>query len=729
MTIPGRLADWLRTHPHALPLAALTIAAAFVFVLFISASATATGGHVVAPLDDSYIYFQYAKRLAQGHFYSYTGGDGYSTGVTSMLYPLLLAPFYLLGFTGEAFVAVVIALGGLLLTASGWLMYLLTRRATGHWAPALVAGLLVVLNGHVVWGYLSGMEIPLLITAALATVWLWSTPGREGLAAAAACVLVLARPEGLVFGVVLAGLLGLRVLLEGHRPGGLLASFRGRTWRVALYALGPVAVGAVPFLMNFVMTGRTVTNTGVAHSQLYDPFVSLSIVLERTAAHLHVFLARVMTSDVFPPSLTGVSQALAILTLLGFLVLCAQELGRRTVGAGAIALAAGLTMLAAEATIIPSIVHHFRYYMPYIVLGVFGLVVGMYSVLIRIPWRARLTAALTPAVLLVTPIAALPGWAATYAANTSDIRYQHMEMARVVNQRVPGDVLLGLNDVGAIAYFTDRSIFDVIGLTTNGVAEWSRHGEGTLWEMLERTPRRPDYLAVYPHWLKSFFETGTWRKLDSVRLKELSIAGEVQMDLLRPDWSLAGSGERMRSTPAPGLWRAVDVVDVADLVSERQHAYRPLPRTDGVYWGNNVVRALYLGDDDVMDGGRLALGGERMTVRVTPGAPLFIVRRSYSQEAFRVRVRVNGRDAGVWSAEASAPMPLDVAKALPWYADAQFPESRQPLALRYWREDTFQVPGVLITVPDTELEFTLEMEGVRRNPFRYSAYHYWFLQP
>jgi len=726
VSFPGRLADWLRTHPHALPLAVLAVAAAIVFILFISASAAATGGHVVAPLDDSYIYFQYAKRLAQGHFYSYSGSDGYSTGVTSMLYPLLLAPFYLLGFTGEAFVVVVIALGGLMLTASGWLMYLLTRRATGHWAPALVAGLLVVLNGHVVWGYLSGMEIPLLIMAVLATVWFWGAPGKEGLAAASACVLVLARPEGLVFGVVLVALLGLRVLLEGRRPGGLLA--RLPAWRVALYALGPVAVGSAPFLLNLALTGRTVSNTGVAHSHLYDPFASAFGFLERSAAHIYAFLARVMTGDFVPPSLTGVSEALAILALLGFLVLCVQELSRRTVGAGAIALVAGLTMLAAEATVIPSIVHHFRYYMPYIVLGVFGLMVGVYSVLIRIPWRSRFLL-LAPAVLLVTPVSALPGWATTYAANASDIRYQHIEMARVVNQRVPADALLGLNDVGAIAYFTDRPVFDVIGLTTNGVAEWSRHGEGTLWEMLERTPRRPDYLAVYPYWLRSFHQTGTWRKLDSVRLKELSIAGEVQMDLLRPDWSLAGSGDRMRSAPAPGLARVADVVDVADLVSERQHAYRPLPRTDGVYLGNNVVRALYESGDDVMDGGRLALGVERMTVRVTPGAPLLIVRRSHSREPFRVRVRVNGRDAGVWSAEASAPMPPDVAKALPWYADAQLPGSREPLTLRYWSEDVFQVPGALITTPETELEFTLEMEGVRRNSSRYSAYHYWFLQP
>src|SRR5262245_42523952 len=54
-------------------------------------------GHPAVPLDDAFIHFQYAKRLAQGHFFSYADGEGYSSGATSLLWPTLLAPLYLLG--------------------------------------------------------------------------------------------------------------------------------------------------------------------------------------------------------------------------------------------------------------------------------------------------------------------------------------------------------------------------------------------------------------------------------------------------------------------------------------------------------------------------------------------------------------------------------------------------------------------------------------------------------
>src|SRR6185503_16176292 len=53
--------------------------------------------HPAVPLDDAFIHFQYAKRLATGHFFSYVDGEGYSSGATSIVWPLLLAPLYLLG--------------------------------------------------------------------------------------------------------------------------------------------------------------------------------------------------------------------------------------------------------------------------------------------------------------------------------------------------------------------------------------------------------------------------------------------------------------------------------------------------------------------------------------------------------------------------------------------------------------------------------------------------------
>ena len=54
-----------------------------------------TGFKLSAPLDDAFIYFQYAKNLIHGHFFEYVAGEGYSSGATSFLYAFLLAPFAL----------------------------------------------------------------------------------------------------------------------------------------------------------------------------------------------------------------------------------------------------------------------------------------------------------------------------------------------------------------------------------------------------------------------------------------------------------------------------------------------------------------------------------------------------------------------------------------------------------------------------------------------------------
>ena len=52
----------------------------------------AGGGGMSLPLDDSFIYLQYAKAIAEGHPFVYTPGNAPTTGSTSLLYPLLLVP-------------------------------------------------------------------------------------------------------------------------------------------------------------------------------------------------------------------------------------------------------------------------------------------------------------------------------------------------------------------------------------------------------------------------------------------------------------------------------------------------------------------------------------------------------------------------------------------------------------------------------------------------------------
>ena len=61
-----------------------------------------THGHVPVPLDDVYIHFGFARSAALGHPFAWIPENGYSSGGTSLTYPLALAPGWLLGFRGES---------------------------------------------------------------------------------------------------------------------------------------------------------------------------------------------------------------------------------------------------------------------------------------------------------------------------------------------------------------------------------------------------------------------------------------------------------------------------------------------------------------------------------------------------------------------------------------------------------------------------------------------------
>lgn len=88
----------------------------FLLVMLMSAaylaiSFSVTEGRAVAPLDDAYIAYQYARQIARGHFYEYNAGDPQTTGMTSPLFGFLLSAAYLAGLHEEDLVAFAVGLG------------------------------------------------------------------------------------------------------------------------------------------------------------------------------------------------------------------------------------------------------------------------------------------------------------------------------------------------------------------------------------------------------------------------------------------------------------------------------------------------------------------------------------------------------------------------------------------------------------------------------------------
>ena len=135
-----------------MPYAIAAVAVALVW--WFAAVTVGHAGTMGLPLDDGYIYMTYAKQFGRAEPFTYYTGGGYSAGSTSVLWPMVLAPFWTLGARGHALVWVSFGLCGALYTATCVGCYRVVRTIAG--IPAgVVAAAIVITIGPFAWTALS----------------------------------------------------------------------------------------------------------------------------------------------------------------------------------------------------------------------------------------------------------------------------------------------------------------------------------------------------------------------------------------------------------------------------------------------------------------------------------------------------------------------------------------------------------------------------------------------
>ena len=225
------------------PVFTLVVLAAVVAGVFLAFMLAATQGTFVPQVVDLYLVCQYARALVEGHPFRYNAGELPSTGATSLLYTVVLALPEAIGIRGEGLIAFAIVMGAGFYAASVLLASSVATRLAGP-REGLLAGLLVVFGGPVVWSFLYGSDIALFLFLALwllerwlasadAGVPLWTIPG---------VLVALARPEGLPIALALAVAWTLR---SGRAPA---ARIDPRPWL-------PVAAGLAVLALYRLVTG------------------------------------------------------------------------------------------------------------------------------------------------------------------------------------------------------------------------------------------------------------------------------------------------------------------------------------------------------------------------------------------------------------------------------------------------------------------------------------------
>jgi hypothetical protein len=592
-------------------------------------------GGPAAPLDDAFIHLQFARGLAGGHFFEYVAGEGYSSGATSTLWPLLLAPFHALGLRDVSLLWAAWLLGTLSHAGVTVEAYRLTRRLAGE-AAGIGAGAMCALFGAFAWFAWSGMETVMLAWLLLRTARAaaaYCEPGRLGhpgdRPTARSLVILglvtpLVRPEG-----ALASLMVAMALVLGGRGARRLLAF--------VPLAGPLLVP----VLNLLCTGHAASSTTQVKWMIGNPYYSAPMVLAGFSANARLLVSNLIDGGdwtaIFVPEHASVP------LLLGLIALPIAGVRRRVPVHALFAAMVALGSLA-PCTYSTFLWNRVRYLWPFagawfVLLGCLAREVGDLARL----FRPRLTA-VTP--LLAGAFAAafaarLPWTLRDLAQSSSAIHRQQVALGRWAREALPADARIGVNDTGAIAYLSGRRTFDVVGLTTEGEAPYWVAGAGSRFEHYEKLPaaRLPTHFIVYPQWMACPPVLG--RLLTEATVIDQSILGGATMEAHEARWDLLGSGALPASPPS--CLELVDELDVADLESERAHHYA---LGDGQEVDNQVM---VRGDGvrAIADGGRLRRAEDRFRLRLPAGQIGRLVMRVTADTALDLRVSAAGREVGV----------------------------------------------------------------------------------
>ena len=542
---------------------------------------------------DTLLYMQAARRIVEGHPFSFTAGTAVSTGTTSVLYPFVLAVPYALGAMGMALCTV-----GFWLNAAFYLVFLCGWFAAfRRWLPAglpqTMGTLLLTLFGQTAYSALAQSDIGLwmalsaMIVAALAA-------DRFKTAVALLVVAPWVRPEGMVFAFALFA---------------ICAVLRSR--RAFLSALPLLSCAAV-FAFNWFLTGEAQFSS-VANKGHFSTRPFAGAVLAAACDFLTIargLLFGVANSS--PRCFYMVPVVGAALFWVGVFVHDWKD-ARTSAAKLTVALAAlgGVLTVANSGWQNTNVDRYLAWVMPIVSLftaeGV-GFVVSKIS-----DARLRTVAASVPVLFAAAGAVSLAALFHLASSQSDQLAKFTQELDRIL----PRNTSVGLTGYSGLAYgLGDRRVASLNGIYSPEFA--SRTLAGNVARLKHDPSLRFSYwLFAGDDKFPDGFAEAQGRQL---------MTGPDGIDVRVADWSMFDNAARPHAAEIDGLER-VGFVDVGDDASERAGGYRVFSR-----YGQPAFEPFMRVDD--MDGarafdcGRVVFGHDEMRVSLKAGRDLKIVLRT-----------------------------------------------------------------------------------------------------
>lgn len=603
-----------------------------------------------APLDDTFIHFDFARSFARWRPFEWTTDGGYSSGATSWLYPMLLAIGILLGFDGQhlgTFADVVACSSMFGFFWAGRSLFCGLPRFTSYLLP-----LFVLSSGVLGWAIWSGMELGLFfgiwgLLAHYYTKYTTSISDAERSSSLrgmsiSGLLLVMTRPEALVCCGLFAVFACLDQAKQGQKP-----------FRHLFALIAPaLAFTIIRALINLILTGSVADAGAVVKLLTLRPFLDARDVALKWADNVGFQLYRITVYHTTDDEWWG--WQIWLLLVLALL----PKPTRRTVLL-LISQALCWILLVSQNEYVRY--QNDRYTMPALLWLLTAIAVGIGGALSQAreelqtrTWRLRVAVSMLASLFAGSflfhqiPRVKQQWWLFGRACrNIAEQQVRVGQLLRVGHLGVTQRVLVG--DAGAIPFFSEMRGLDAIGLGgTRGLpfAKAVNLGIGATVELVERLPRheRPDRMALYPSWWE-LLPVWFGRRLDEVRINGNVICGGSSKVIYDAEWRGLDKSEPFSA--ALGT-RVIDELDFADVVSESEHRFS----IDSAHSGYVVARVLPdpgRRREDLFDAGRLVFAGAK-TRFVLSGfhrdEPAALIFRAAPVHRMAFSVKIDGRDAG-----------------------------------------------------------------------------------
>jgi hypothetical protein len=429
--------------------------------------ASALAYHLGFPLDDAWIHQTYARNLATYGEWSFVPHQS-SGGSTAPLWSVLLVPGVWFGVGPLLWTYL---LGTLILISLGFFSEFISRRISPRYRPQIPwVGIFIVLEWHLVWAAVSGMETllsGLIITLVLGLLVLGS---RNYLVVGLLIAIgVWVRPDI----VTLLGPVTFVILLSTSTIKRKLSSL------VKLF-IGFSVILAFYLLFNLKITGTPFPNTYYAKQAEYAILQNLP------------FYSRFLNISLLPLAGAGIF----LLPGIALLLIRATKFREWGILAGMVWFTGYIAIYAWR---LPVTYQHGRYIIPampiFFIFGLSGMQNFIYSnTLNRWKWIASKAWQISTGLVLIS------FWvlgARAYAADVAVIETEMVTTAKWVADNVPSDSLIAAHDIGALGYFAPRNIVDLAGLISPEVIPFIRDEKQLAHYLDERNVK---FLLTFPDW-------------------------------------------------------------------------------------------------------------------------------------------------------------------------------------------------------------------------------------